>query len=297
MKKLVLYCKSYRNDVLRVKRLTESIRKFNQDQIPFYVSVPASDISLFRQHLDTLPVEIISDEEIIRANPSLNEGKINALPGGISMQIVKSEFWRLGISETYLCIDSDCLFIRPFCQSDFITPDGYPYTVLHETKELLQFAINHGLEKVYDNFHNERSKIMGIFGRVGRHYDFGPTPTIWDCQVWRMLDEQFLKPKGMNFYDAIMLLPPENLWYGEAMLKFMPFPIRPIEPLFKVYHLEQQFLVAHQQGETDEKRLSRNFFGICYQSNWEKGLDLEQRRKSFLSRGARWVKRHVFRRQ
>ena len=293
MKKFVLYCKSYRNDVLRVKRLTESIERFNHEQIPFYVSVPLCDLDLFKVTLAGKPVTLINDEEIIHANPSLNQEKIDALQGTQSQQIVKSEFWRLGISDSYLCIDSDCVFIRPFSQSDFICPDGFPYTIVHEAKELLQFAIKHGMEKVSDDFHKERQQIMEIFGRTGHHYDFGPPPLLWSRQVWEALDEQFLKPRNMNFYDAIVLFPGEIQWYGEAMLKYRPFPLTPVEPYFKFYSYERQFIVGKQQAETIAG-LARDYLGVCYQSNWEKSFDFEQ--KPLLSRLVRWIRRKVFRR-
>jgi len=279
--------------VLRVKRLAQSILQFNSEQIPFYVSVPTSDIALFQDVLNGLPVILIKDEDIIRANPLLNQKKIDALPGGKSQQIVKSEFWRLGLSDSYLCVDSDCLFIRQFGQSDFVTAEGYPYTVVHEAKELLQFAINHGMEKVSNDFHKERQQIMEIFGRTGHHYDFGPPPLLWSRHVWAALDEQFLKPKNMNFYDAVVLYPGEIQWYGEAMLKYRPFPITPVEPYFKFYFYELQFIVGKQQGETIE-RLSRDYIGVCYQSNWDRSFDLDQ--KPFLSRLVRWIRRKIFRR-
>lgn len=293
MKNFVLYCKSYRNDVLRVKRLAHSIQQFNHEQIPFFVSAPLSDMELFREVLDGLPLTLINDEEIIRANPSLDQEKINSLPGGKSQQIVKSEFWRLGISDSYLCIDSDCIFIRLFTQSDFITPEGYPYTVMHEAKELLQFVINHGMEKVANDFHKERQQIMNIIGRSGHQYDFGPSPLLWSRQVWAALDEKFLKPRNMNFYDAIMLFPGEIQWYGEAMLKYRPFPLMPVEPYFKFYLYERQLIMGKQQGETIE-RLARDYLGVGYQSNWERNFDLDQ--KPLLSRLARWIRRTIFRR-
>ncbi|MEQ1600540.1 MAG: DUF6492 family protein [Methylophilaceae bacterium] len=293
MKKFVLYCKSYRNDVLRVKRLAESIEKFNPEEIPFYVSAPLSDMPLFQEVLSGKSLVLIGDEEIIRANPALIQAQIDALPGGKSQQIVKSEFWRLGLSESYLCIDSDCVFIRPISESDFITPDGCPYTVIHEAKELLQFAINHGMEKVVDDFHRERRQLMAIFGRTGHVYDFGPTPLLWSRQVWEALDEEFLKPNNMNFYDAIMQFPGEIQWYGEAMLKFRPFPLMPAEPFFKVHHYERQFTVGKQQGETTV-RLAQDYLGVCYQSSWDRQSDFVP--KPLLSRMARWMRRKIFRR-
>jgi len=293
MRNIVLYCKSYRNDVLRVKRLAQSVQQFNRESIPFYVSVPASDLPLFHEHLAGFSVQLIGDEEIVCANPALDWAKVNALPGTKSQQIIKSEFWRLGLSDTYLCVDSDCVFIRQFNRSDFIMLDDCPYSVIHEAKELLQFAVNNGLEKIYNNFHIERSKMMEIWGRTGHHYDFGPTPFIWSSQVWHSLDEKFLKPRNMNFYDAIMLFPSEIQWYGEALLKFHAISVMPIEPLFKVYHIEPQFIAGRQQGETIE-RLAKNFMGVCYQSNWEKNFDLDK--KPLFSRIGRWLRRNILRR-
>ncbi|MEI7456825.1 MAG: DUF6492 family protein [Nitrosomonadales bacterium] len=293
MKKFVLYCKSYSNDVLRVKRLAESIEQNNPENIPFYVSVPESDIVLFQDALAGKNIQLIKDEDIIRANPALILEKIKALPGWVSQQIIKSEFWRVGISESYLCLDSDCVFIRPLHLTDFISPDGYPYTIVHEAKELLQFSINNKMEKVCEDFHKEHQKIMDIFERKGRHYEFGPSPLLWCRDVWIALDEQFLQPRKMNFYDAIVQFPGEMQWYGEAMLKYHPYPLLPVEPYFRVYHYERQFVTASQQGETIN-HLARDYLGVCYQSNWEKKYDFIQ--KPLMSRIARWVRRNIFRR-
>jgi hypothetical protein len=295
MNDVALFCKSYRQDVLRARRLAASVERHNSEGLRFCVSVPRTDLPLFRDHLSGLPVEIICDEEIIAASPRIDPARMKELPGGQAQQVVKSEFWRLNIAATYLCLDSDCEFIRPFGRSDLVSPEGHPYTVMHEAKELLQFALNHGMDKIYGYFHQERQQIMSIFGRSGRPYDFGPLPAIWSAEVWRALDEQFLAPKGMSFLDAIVQFPSEMQWYGEAMLKYRPFPLLPVEPLFKVYHYEPQFLEAQRLGETPE-RLAKNFLGVCYQSNWEKGLDLEHKRRSAASRAARWVRRNVFKR-
>lgn len=289
---LTLYCKSYRNDLLRLVRLAQSIRQFNADSIPFYVSVPENDFSLFEEKIAGLNVLLIKDETILRANPNMDIDKVMKLPGGISQQIVKSEFWRLGISKSYLCLDSDCVFIRPFHFDDFILPDGHPYTVMHEAKEFLQFAVNHKQYGTYESYHSLRAQLMEIVERKGRHFDFGPVPVLWNSQVWRALDTEFLQPRNLNFYDAIMLLPSELLWYGEAMLKFSPIPLVPVEPLFKVYHNESQYISGQRQGDSVE-RLARNFLGVCYQSNWQKEFDLAK--KPLASRIARWARKQVSR--
>ena len=293
MQKLVLYCKSYKNDVLRARRLAESISKFNEDGIPFYISVPQKDFELFQQYMSEFPVNLIKDEDIIAANPKLDQGKIDCLLGSKSQQIIKSEFWRLNLTDSYVCLDSDCFFIKRFRYQDFISENGTPYTVIHEGKELLQFVINQGLNKIYDNYHIERLKIMNIFERKGKFYDFGPTPFIWSRDVWQKLDENFLSPRDMSFYDAIMLFPSELLWYGEALLKFRSIQLEPIEPIFKVYHTEVQFLNGKKNQE-NISNLEKNFLGVCYQSNWEKHLDMMK--KPLSSRIGHWLRRKILRR-
>ena len=69
MENLVLYCKSFHRDLDRVKVLIESINKHNLDNIPFYVSVPRTDLELFKSQLGIS--NIIADEEIYS---STNQG-------------------------------------------------------------------------------------------------------------------------------------------------------------------------------------------------------------------------------
>jgi hypothetical protein len=72
MKDIVLYCKSYHRDVLRVKRLVDSIEKFNVEGLEFYISVPEEDRKLFLNHVGSGRCEWISDEEIVSSNPHAN---------------------------------------------------------------------------------------------------------------------------------------------------------------------------------------------------------------------------------
>ena len=102
MDDIVLYCKSYSPDVFRVKILVDSINKYNSDNIPFYISVPNSDIKVFKETLGN-NINIIPDEDI-----DSNNG------GWIGQQIIKSQFWKLNLCKNYLCLDSDSEFIRPF---------------------------------------------------------------------------------------------------------------------------------------------------------------------------------------
>ena len=117
---------------------------------------------------------------------------------------------------------------------------------------------------------------MGLFGRTGRCWDFGPIPVVWSAQVWRDLDEKFLRPRGQDFIDAIQQHPSELRWYGEALLAYCGVPLKPVEPLFRCYHYEEQFYFWRRAGETDEQ-LAKHYLGAVMQSNWDKNLDLVKR--------------------
>lgn len=261
MEKLVLYCKSYRNDFERFKVLLESIHKYNVDNIPFYVSVPNQDIEIFKQ---LKGVEVISDE-------SIYENKTN---NWVNQQIIKSRFWTLNICHNYMCLDSDAYFIKPFKVSDFIYEDIFPFTVIHEQKELFSWTVNKTNLLGFDpkqSYMRDRDLIMGIFGRSGKYYDFGPVPVIWSKKVWEDLEDHYIKPNNLTYEDLINTSPSEFSWYGESLLAFKSIPVYPIEPLFKVFHYPDQIKEYKQQGYT-EQMISQNYYGIIMQSNFNASL-------------------------
>jgi hypothetical protein len=241
MENIVLYCKSYNRDVLRAKRLIDSIEQFNADRLGVYMSVPEEDRKLFENTVGKSRCTWLSDEEIVSANPRATVQRMYETPGNLGQQVVKSEFWRLGIAENYVCLDSDSKFIRDFHRNEFISPENIPYTVFHQSKELLQLAMNRGNRKMTDEYLAESQRGKTQFGRTGLDYDYGPPPMIWSAKVWRDLDEKMLEPAGMNLWDAINRFPAEIRWYGEALLAFRSIPLLPIEPLFRFYHYDWEY--------------------------------------------------------
>jgi hypothetical protein len=288
-----LYCKSYRRDLLRVKRLLESLRQHNIQSIPFYISTPEEDKAVLFELLgEESDFHWISDESIVKANPRAPAGIEKTRPGGIAQQVIKSEFWRLGVAENYLCIDSDSVFIRDFTKADFMASDGIPYTVLHQNKELFQMASNRGPLRVERELRKEAETVKALFGRYGPNYYCAPAPFIWSAQVWNSLDIQYLQPKGVTLWDLITSDHPESLVYGEALLKFQAIPVRAIEPLFRIYHYDWHFYLSRRLGETQEK-LKQNFLGLIYQSSWESELDYGAPAKPFVSRTLKRLKRFL----
>lgn len=258
---IVLYCKSFHRDVERVVNLWNSIQKYNKDNIPFYVSVPKNDINLFKSK--GLP-NVIEDESVFNEN----------IPGWIQQQIVKSSFWKLNISENYVCIDSDSYFIKDFYITDFMYDDETPYTVIHEQKELFTWTVNKTNQLGFNPKHSfikDKDKIMNMFGRKGKYYDFGPVPTIWSSKVWKDLNDKYMEPNNLKWTDLLTYSASEFSWYGESLLHFKSIPIYPSEPLFKVFHYPQQ-IQEYKQQQITEEMIAENYMGIIMQSNFGANL-------------------------
>jgi hypothetical protein len=272
MKPLSLYCKSYSTDLRRVERLARSVQKFNAGLIPFYVSVPQAELALFGEHLAGLGVELVADEDILKASPRIDAEQVRRMPGSVAQQVVKSEFWRLGLGASYVCLDSDAVFIRPFGAGDFLAPGGTPYTMMDEAHDLLEDAMRHGRQRVVDAFAREADQVQQLFGRQGRRYSFGPFPLVWHRAVWESLEREYLEPLGMNFAAAIAQAPIESRWYGEALLRYQAVPLLPCQALFKVYHYAWQFDQDQRAGIGTEQ-LAQLYCGVIYQSAWERELD------------------------
>jgi hypothetical protein len=290
LKDFVLYCKSYSRDFLRLKRLLESVNQFNADRLDFYISTPKADKDLLEKILGKNGYIWVADEDIVTANPKVDFEKYQAMSGGLSQQIIKSEFWRLGFAENYLCLDSDSLFIRKFHKSEFLTSDGVPYTVLHQNKELFQLATDRGHEKVERDLRLEAERVKLLFDRKGPNFYCAPAPFIWSAKVWQSLDQEYLQPEGISLWDLISPDHPETLIYGETLLRYRAIPLVAIEPLFRTYHYDWQYFLMKRLGETEAK-VAQNYLGIIYQSAWESELHLGQLQKFLPSQLLKRIKR------
>ncbi len=259
MENLVLYCKSFSRDIDLVSRLVDSINKFNEDKITTYISVPKRDLDLFKS-LNLENIILIEDELVYEGN---------AL-GWQQQQIVKSSFYKLSFAKNWVCLDSDAYFIKPFYINDFMYDEETPYTVMHEQKELFTWTAANSHKLGFNpkqSFTADRQKVMSVFGRSGKVYDFGPVPTIWSSKVWQDLESKYMIPNELTFSQLIDHCPSEFTWYGEALLYFNSIKIYPAEPIFKVFHYKQQ-LEEFQKMNLSVDTLSQNYLGIIIQSNF-----------------------------
>tara|TARA_Y100000593_G_C4322140_1_gene344397 strand:- start:5049 stop:6008 length:960 start_codon:yes stop_codon:yes gene_type:complete len=235
MENFVLYTKSYSFDVEVCKRLLDSVIKHNVDDIPFYISVPTSDINLFKNVLGTDGYILIPDEDIYQLYSNLD--------GWRTQQIVKSHFNTLNISKSYLCLDSDTFFINDFRYNDFLAPDNTIYTLMVEAPLELRIQSEARDNKSYYGICYYRTvrefrKMIGCED-LKRIWMYGPPPYPWDCSVWENF-QNFLKENNMNMEQFFIYfeqstggaLPRESAFYGEFLMKTHTIPIYPTSSWF-----------------------------------------------------------------
>lgn len=135
--KFISMLKTYLGDLGFVERQISSFHRHNRDTIPLYIVAPRHDLPLF-QKFACGDVILVPEETIPcrLAPPSPNPRD----SGYLNQQVLKLAFYRLGIADNYMCLDSDAQFIRDFRVEDFFHPDGLPYQVLVEDKLLTSDA-------------------------------------------------------------------------------------------------------------------------------------------------------------
>jgi hypothetical protein len=290
LKDIVLYCKSYSKDFLRLRNLLASIEQYNTDRLDFYISTSESERAELERQIGSQGYRWVSDESIVRANPRVPSEIEKTKPGGLAQQVIKSEFWRLGVANIYVCLDSDCIFIQDFRKSDFLASDGHPYTVIYQNKEYHQLAINRNYAKAPHHLQAEAERVKAVFGRNGPNYYCPCPPFIWSAAVWQSLDNEYLKPRGQTLWDLCSREHPETFIYNEAVLNFRAIPLHPIEQLFRVYYYDWHYFLLRRLGESIP-RLKENYLGVIYQSSWDLSLDLGPSKKSIFSRALKKIKR------
>jgi hypothetical protein len=171
-----------------------------------------------------------------------------------------------------------------------LASDGNPYTVIYQNKEYFQLAADRGFTRAPTELIAEGSRVKQLFERQGPNYYCPCPPFIWSAKVWMSLDERFLKPRGLTFWDVCTPKHPETLLYLEALLNFKAIPLQPIEQLFRIYYYDWHYYLLRRVGENISK-IKENYLGVIYQSSWDLALDYGVSQKSIFSRTLKKLKR------
>lgn len=267
MKKvLALYCRTYSGDMERFRVLLDSVGRYNEDRLPFYVEVPLSDFEVFYALVrDFVGEDFKGSVRVIASQDSKYEG----LGGSLVQQVDKLSFGLKGYCDVYVVLDSDSYFIREFREGDFVHGSGVPYVVMHEERGFFEWLQVGGVKyPVKDSFESHCRRVSDYLemggGRV--FYSFGPSPVIISSDVvFKMF--QWLVSRGSSFESLILMVPSEYTWYGNFLLKEKIHEIYPREPLFKCFHYSEQYADAKERGYTEEQ-YKEIYMGIVLQSNW-----------------------------
>jgi hypothetical protein len=265
---LVLLLKSYRQDFDYARRLVTSFHQHNPEQIPLVCVVPPEDVELFSELLS--PSVTVLDERVF--HPYFTAEPVHGIrPGYINQEIVKLAFWELGIAQAYFCIDSDAVILRDLRMTDFLAPDGTPYTVLVEDNELK-------VEPRYfrEYWSSREQSLHRIAEEVGLR-----DPILRTCHGHQVMSttvlgdfvEQFLKPRNWTYLDALRVSPYEFSWYNFWLQAHTPIKVHTREPLVKVFHHEGQHLEYILRGITAED-MSRGYLAAVINSNYARDLGL-----------------------
>lgn len=249
---LVLFCKSYRGDIKRIKILKASIDKYNVDKIPFVVCCPKADKELFIKTLSNNQEDydfiIVTDETVLQAN-NLDT---NSVQNWKSQQIIKLGFYKLNLCKHYAIYDSDCYFINNFYISDFMFDKNTPYLCM---TEILSPTSNHLFIKNY-------------FGRQGRTYDFVHMSQVFSKCVLQDMETNLLKKKRLTFADLIKIYPYEFNWYGEYVLHSGIQEIIPAIPKLRRYDYMEDYVLDRHRGIRIKDLIAMGYNGIIMQSGW-----------------------------
>lgn len=293
MYNLVLFCKSYRKDMLRARRLAESVQRLNSDQIPLFMCVPSCDLDSFKACFEGIACKFLTDEQILLESSKSNGDLPHLFPQHLMQQLIKLEFWRMGFCRNYVWIDSDSYFIRPFSFSDFMADTATPYLIQDEFSVDLAKAKWRGIPQKELERRIRRNivlieKFQRLFNNSGPLYNFGGgMPIVWSVKVLENFNNSYLKRQKIPIYEMLFRYPCETHLYGEYLHHSRTIPIHSKIHMFKSYLYLDEFVKSQIMGE-NEYSLAQSYLGICIQSNWT----VFKRRQKLLDRLAKHLKEY-----
>lgn len=223
---IAVFCKSYRNDLDKVERLIDSIRRHNSEALPFFLCIPRADRSLFIDRFGMSGLILIHDEDVLERDVEQS---------WLSQQLVKFHFHETRLADNYFIVDSDDVFLRPFHAADFLFDGVHPYLVCTSGRErgrLIALATKHHrtMVAIDERIKGHKQQIMNALGRTGHQVSFQPGP-IFCAAVCRKMVTELMEPLGLSFLDLLLTAPFEAEWYGDYVLRRQPVPFVPIDPL------------------------------------------------------------------
>jgi hypothetical protein len=263
-----LLLKTYRGDLVMAKRMLESIAHFNMERIPVFLLAPERDYDVFKSFLAPGSVDFVAEESIKEPTYSVSEG--NAQAGYMNQQIYKLAFGSLGLTRSYLCLDSDGVFVRDFFLHDFIDqPSQMPFTFMLADSELMA-------EDAYyaSTFQPRMKNITKIFEAT----EVSKGSVFLSIHNFQILQSEFIddlrqhlfsKLKIQSFKEMLEIVGNEFNWYTQYV-RASGRPFAPREPIFKTFHSSRELVRSLYFG-LGPQQYARGYVGVCVNSNFQHG--------------------------
>lgn len=266
--------KTFKNDILAVRRLVRSFNLYNRNNIALYIVCPEPDTSLFVESFGSMPNIVILNDEVFSQHlvdmPLMMPGGIEPTRiGYVNQMLIKLCFWELCLTQNYFCLDSDGEFIRPFFVNDFMYDEITPYTTLVEDNLLkvdpyyFNFCGWNNREKTIRNL----QKVIGYNSRVvltAHGFMTMNASVLFDLRV------QFMLPNKYTYANLLEIGGYEFSWHTQWQLMRQCIPLHVREPFFLCFHHEKQLKNFKAQGIT-RSDIARGYVGIVVNSNFQGG--------------------------
>lgn len=266
MERIALLLKSYAGDFTYAERLIASFTRHNVEGLTLHCVVPGSDVSQFSTFANA-HIRVAAEEDLFGEH--LVKRPIGELRTGYANQeIVKLSFWELGLAANYFCVDSDAVFVRPFRADDFMRDETTPYSVLVEDNELKvepRYFLEHWAGREVSI-----RRIMELVGLDDPVMRTSHGHQVFSSAVLQSFRDDFLRPRGWTYADALAEAPYEFSWYAMWLQKSQAISIHQREPLVKVFHNEDQHLEYILRGVT-ESDMARGYLAVVVNSNYSRG--------------------------
>lgn len=270
MEILSLFLKTYNKDFARAKKLVESVKKHNTEEIPIWIACPEKDLNYFKI-LETESWINCINEEIIPVK--LAQIEINGIsPGYLNQEVLKLGFSELDLSEHYFCLDSDGLFLKDFSKKDFLTSSGVPKLALIEDKDLQ-------IDNLYYKRHwISRQQYLNKIAKIVLPED--DETILKTCHNFQLFTNSYLKKfkieilekNQWDYLDSILYSPYEFSWYN-YFVQSRKLPHVQVEPYFKMIHSLEEFVSMKISG-VDSLSISRAYMGVVVNSNFSQSDEI-----------------------
>lgn len=265
MTELALLVKSYQGDFAYAERLIRSINEHNTESLPVYIVVPEADVEQFQEFASST-IEVLSEN--LFEKHLVHEDTAGFRPGYINQEIIKLAFWELGLCDNYFSVDSDAEFIRDFGREDFMAQPGVPFTFLTEDRELQ--AEPGYFADTWQTRMKSLERIRSEIGYQGRWLLTVHGHAVFSARVLQSFVNDFLKPRGWDYKDALSISPYEPTWYNTWLLHTKVIEIVPREPIVKTFHNPTQHL-DYVLREVNQADLARGYIAVVVNSNYSRG--------------------------